>query len=142
MKFLTEIEITYTDNDKNNEECGNLLDIARKKMPNASVFRQDKNGNNTDVYFNIAQNSQLNDDQKNLKNPVAMAYLASYQQTNMRIMPTLRLQYDFLDPAETAKFRYAGYVKFDSENVKDTKFLPREPTSKNWNDGSVNKSYS
>ena len=72
------------------------------------------------VDFNIAQNSQLNDDQKNLKNPVAMAYLASYQQTNMRIMPTLRLQYDFLDPAETAKLRYAGYVKFDSENGKDT----------------------
>ena len=142
LKFFTEFAITYTDNDKNNEEGGNLLDIARKKMPNASVFRQDKNGNNTDVYFNIAQNSQLNDDQKNLKNPVAMAYLASYQQTNMRIMPTLRLQYDFLDPAETAKFRYAGYVKFDSENVKDTKFLPRETTSKNWNDGSVNKSYS
>ena len=101
LKFFTEFAITYTDNDKNNEEGGNLLDIARKKMPNASVFRQDKNGNNTDVYFNIAQNSQLNDDQKNLKNPVAMAYLASYQQTNMRIMPTLRLQYDFLDPAET-----------------------------------------
>lgn len=96
LKFFTEFAITYTDNDKNNEEGGNLLDIARKKMPNASVFRQDKNGNNTDVYFNIAQNSQLNDDQKNLKNPVAMAYLASYQQTNMRIMPTLRLQYDFL----------------------------------------------
>ena len=91
LKFFTEFAITYTDNDKNNEEGGNLLDIARKKMPNASVFRQDKNGNNTDVYFNIAQNSQLNDDQKNLKNPVAMAYLASYQQTNMRIMPTLRL---------------------------------------------------
>ena len=59
LKFFTEFAITYTDNDKNNEEGGNLLDIARKKMPNASVFRQDKNGNNTDVYFNIAQNTPV-----------------------------------------------------------------------------------
>lgn len=144
LKFFTEFAITYTDNDKNYEDGDdqNLLNIARKKMPNASVFRQDQYGNNTDVYFNIAQNTQLNDGQKNLRNPVAIANLASYQQTSMRIMPTLRLQYDFLDPAGSAKLRYQGYVKFDSENVKDTKFLPRAATSKNWNDGEVNKSYS
>lgn len=144
LKFFSELSITYTDNDKNYSDGSddNLLNIARKKMPNLSVFRQDRYGNNTDVYFNIAQNSQLDDAQKNLRNPIAIAKLASYQQTNMRIMPTLRLQYDFLDPASEAKLRYSGYVKFDSENVKDTKFLPRETTSKNWNDGSVNKSYS
>lgn len=145
MMFSAEFAITYTDNDKNytDDPYGedNLLNIARKRMPNASVFRQDANGKNTDVYFNIAQNSQLDDAQKNLRNPVAIGNLASYQQTSMRIMPTLRLQYDFLDPAGEAKLRYSGYIKFDSENVKDTKFLPRETTSKNWNDGSVNKAY-
>lgn len=144
LKFITEFSITYTDNDKNYSDDpygnDNLLNIAYKKMPNVSIFRQDMYGNNTDVYFNIAQNSQLNSDQKDLRNPVAIAHLAKYQQSNMRIMPTLRLQYDFLDPEEQ-KLRYQGYVKFDSENVKDIKFLPRETTSKNWNDQSVNKSY-
>ncbi len=41
--------------------------------------------------------------QKNLRNPVAIGNLASYQQTSMRIMPTLRLQYD-LDPAGKPSF--------------------------------------
>lgn len=142
LKFITEISITYTDNDKNysDSDGDNLLNIAYKKMPNVGIYRQDAYGQNTNQYFNIAQNSLLNDDQKNLRNPVAIANMATYRQTNMRIMPTLRLQYDFIDPAE-ARLRYQGYVKFDSENVKDTKFLPRESTSKNWNDGSVNKSY-
>lgn len=145
LKFITEFSITYTDNDKNYTDDGygndNLLNIAYKKMPNLSIYRQDANGNNSDVYFNIAQNSQLNDDQKNLRNPLAIANLAKYKQTSMRIMPTLRLQYDFFDPSEIKCLRYQGYVKFDSENVKDNKFLPRETSSKNWNDGSVNKSY-
>lgn len=145
LKFITEFSITYTDNDKNYTDDGygndNLLNIAYKKMPNLSVYRQDAMGNNSNIYFNIAQTSQLNDDQKNLRNPVAIANLAEYKQTSMRIMPTLRLQYDFFDPSEVRRLRYQGYVKFDSENVKDNKFLPRETSSKNWNDGSVNKSY-
>ena len=142
LKFITEFSITYTDNDKNysDSDGDNLLNIAYKKMPNTGIYRQDLDGNDTDTYFNIAQNSQLNDDQKNLRNPVAIARLATWKQSNMRIMPTLRLQYDLLDPAENY-LRYQGYVKFDSENMKDNKFLPRETTSKNWNDGSVNKSY-
>ena len=48
LKFFTEFAITYTDNDKNytDDPYGedNLLNIARKRMPNASVFRQDANG--------------------------------------------------------------------------------------------------
>lgn len=48
MMFSAEFAITYTDNDKNytDDPYGedNLLNIARKRMPNASVFRQDANG--------------------------------------------------------------------------------------------------
>ncbi len=142
LKFISEFSITHTNNEKNYQEGGddNLLSIAYRKMPNASIYRRDANGYETDVFFNIAQSSMLNNDQKNLANPVAMARLASYQQTNMRIMPTLRLQYDFLDPNE-AKLRYSGYVKFDSENIKDTKFRPRETSTVVWTDGVVNRSY-
>ena len=143
LKFSSEFSITYTDNDRNYSDgsVDNLLSIAYRKMPNASIYRRTADGANTDTYFNIAQSSVLNDDQKQLANPVAIARLASYQQTNMRIMPTLRLQYDFLDPDGDAKLRYQGYVKFDSENVRDTKFRPRETSTRTWTDGVVNRTY-
>lgn len=142
LKFTSEFFITNTRNDKNYQDgsVDNLLSIAYKKMPNVSIYRMDANGNPTDVYFNIAQTSQVNDDQKNLANPVAIARLAKYRQDDTRIMPTLRLQYDFIEPNDQ-RLRYAGYVKFDIENINDFRFRPRETTSKGWDDGSVNRSY-
>lgn len=142
LKFISEFSITYTDNQKNYQDgsVDNLLSIARKKMPNVSIYRLDEKGNPTDVYFNIAQSSQINNDQKNLANPIAIARLATYNQTDMRIMPTLRLQYDFIEPQDQ-QLRYQGYVKFDVENVNDYRFRPRETTSRGWDDESVNRSY-
>ena len=143
LKFISEFLITSTKNNKNYQDSSvdNLLSIAYKKMPNVSIYRMDANGNATDTYFNIAQSSQINDDQKNLANPVAIARLAKYTQDDMRIMPTLRLQYDFLEPTDQ-RLRYAGYVKFDIEDINDFRFRPRETTSKEWSDGTVNRSYS
>ena len=143
LMFASEFSITYTDNDKNYNDgsVDGLLSIAYRKMPNTSIYRRDALGRPTNEFFNIAQSSVLNSDQKDLANPVAIARLASYQQTNMRIMPTLRLRYDFIDPDEGGKLRYQGYVKFDSENVKDAKFRPRETSTKQWSDGAVNRSY-
>lgn len=143
LKFISEFSITHTKNNKNYQDgsVDNLLSIAYKKMPNVGIYRMDMDGNPTDIFFNIAQNSQINDDQKNLANPVAIARLAKYDQDDTRIMPTLRLQYDFIDPQDQ-RLRYAGYVKFDIENIGDFRFRPRETTSKPWNDGSVNRSYS
>lgn len=143
LKFVSEFSITHTKNNKNYQDgsVDNLLSIAYKKMPNVGIYRMDMDGNPTDIFFNIAQNSFINDDQKNLANPVAIAKLAVYDQDDTRIMPTLRLQYDFIDP-EKQKLRYSGYVKFDIENIGDFRFRPRQTTSKPWNDGSVNRSYS
>lgn len=143
LKFFTEFSMTYTDNDKNYQEGDddNLLNIARKKMPNAPVFRKDKYGNDTDIYFNVANNSRLDDTQKYLRNPVAIARDASAKETNMRIMPTLRLQYDLIEPGD-ARLYYQGYVKFDSENIKNNRFLPRSTSDDNWDSGNVNKTYS
>lgn len=145
LRFFTEFSITYTDNDKNYQDDpygnDNLLNIARQKMPNAPIYRRDSYGNDTDVYFNVASNSVLNDSQKNLRNPVAIAREAQAKETNMRIMPTLRLQYDLIEPGD-AKLRYAGYVKFDSENVRNTRFLPRSASDDRWDSDKVNKSYS
>lgn len=143
LMFASEFGLTYTDNDKNYNDSSvdGLLSIAYKKMPNATVYRRDAEGKGTGEFFNIAQSSVLNSDQKELANPVAIARLAAYQQTNMRIMPTLRLRYDFLDPDAEGRLRYQGYVKFDSENVKDAKFRPRQTSTRPWTESAVGRSY-
>lgn len=143
LMFETEFALTHTVNDKTYYDGSDdgLLSIAYKRMPNASIYRQDAKGENTDAWFTISQSSQLNGDQKNLRNPIALAREASYMQTDMRIMPTFRLQYDLLEPTATRRLRYKGYVMFDSQDTRDEKFLPSTLTADNWNSSNVNKGY-
>ncbi|MBN2698748.1 MAG: SusC/RagA family TonB-linked outer membrane protein [Bacteroidales bacterium] len=138
IKFISELSFTYTDNDRNYE---NLLGIAYRKMPNVSVYQQDLEGDDTDVYYNISRSTNLHSDQRDLKNPVALAYLAKNNLKNYRILPTFRLQYDLLDP-EVHTLRYNMYVTFDVNNDKTTRFLPREVSNFPWNDGQVNRAES
>lgn len=137
LKFTSDFSMTYTNNDRNYE---NLLDIAYKKMPNVSIYRQDINGIDTGTYYNIDQNSGLDSSQKDLLNPVAVAHLASNIQKNMRIIPTLRLQYDFIEANDYQRLRYNGYVTFDIENQKTGRFLPKEIIPKPWLNENINRS--
>lgn len=138
LKFSTEFSLTHTKNHKTYDEYGNILDIAYRKMPNVGVYRRDDTGALTNDFYIIPQSSQLDASQKNLVNPVAMAHLAKYDETLMRIIPTLRVQYDILNP-EKHRLRYQGYVQFDIENRKDDRVLPRELTSYAWNNDNVNR---
>lgn len=145
LMFTSEFAMTYTKNNKNYEqyysETGSnigLLDIAYRKMPNLSVWRQDLDGNNTDVYYNVLQDASVASSQKELLNPVAVANLARNRQANMRIIPTLRAQYDFIEPTNYQRLRYTGYVSFDIENTKNDKFLPKEIVPKSWLDSDIN----
>lgn len=143
LKFSTEFSLTHTKNHQNykeNWDSEGLLDIAYRKMPNVGVYRQDAFGNDTGEFYNIPMSSSLDDSQKLLANPVALAHLAKYDETNMRIIPTLRLQYDILDPNKT-RLRYSGYVQFDIENKKEDKMLPREVSSQAWNNENINRAY-
>ncbi len=140
MRFTSEFSYTYQNNNKNYADDNNsasLLDIAYRKMPNVSIYAQDMNGNNTDVFYNISQNSQLNTSQKNLMNPVALAMLATNNIKNYRILPTFRLQYDLTDP-NLQLLRYDVYVTFDMNNNKVSKFLPKEVSSYSWDNQNVN----
>jgi TonB-linked SusC/RagA family outer membrane protein len=134
IRFITEFSFTYTNNQRNYE---NLLEIAYKKMPNVSIYQQDANGNDTDVYYNISRESGLHKDQLDLKNPLALAYEATDNLRNFRILPTFRLQYDLLDPNQQV-LRYNMYVSFDVNNDKITKFLPSSVSNVYWNDNAVN----
>ncbi|MFV0472201.1 MAG: SusC/RagA family TonB-linked outer membrane protein [Paludibacteraceae bacterium] len=137
IKFISEFSLTNADNDRSYEP---ILAIAYKKMPNVSVYAQDANGNNTNAYYNIQRSSTLNDAQKYLANPVALALLAKNNFKSFRITPTFRLQYDLLNP-EKQILRLSSYVNFDMNNNKTAQFLPQEATSRAWTDDSVNKSY-
>lgn len=143
LRFSTEFQLTYGKNYQNykeNWDSEGLLDIAYRKMPNVGVYRQDAFGNNTSEFYNIPITSSLDDSQKYLVNPVALAWLGKYNETNMRIIPTLRLSYDILNP-DVTRLRYTGYVQFDIENKRDDKFLPREVSAQAWNNENINRAY-
>jgi TonB-linked SusC/RagA family outer membrane protein len=144
LKFTSEFSFTYTNNDMNyiisdgpNKDLS-ILGIAYKKMPNVSVYAQDANGNNTNSFYKILENSQLNTDQKYLVNPLALATLAKNNDKNYRILPTFRLQYDFLDPAKET-LRYSMYVSFDINNDQANSFLPQEVITGSWYDANMNR---
>lgn len=134
MMVRTEFQFTYGDNDQNYES---LLGIAYKKMPNLSIYKQDADGNNTSEYYNILSSSNMSSQQKNLKNPVALGLLAKDNQKTYRVLPTIRLQYDFFDP-EKIFLRYSGYVALDMNTSRRERFLPSEATNSNWDGTNVN----
>lgn len=147
IMFSSELAFTYTDNQRSwraeassNRSQPNelsLLGIAYRKMPNVGVYQQDLLGHNTDIYYNISRESFLHPDQRDLRNPIALAYKAENRLENIRILPTFRLQYDLLDP-NVQTLRFNGYVAFDVSNDKKTKFLPRDVSNVVWNDNFVN----
>jgi TonB-linked SusC/RagA family outer membrane protein len=142
IKFSSEISMTSSDNHQNYTDGKfkqSLLDIAYKKMPNVSIYAQDMQGNNTDLYFNIPSTSRLNSNQRDLMNPVALANLASKDSKSFRVTPTFRLQYDLMDP-EQGVLRFSSYVSFDVNNNKNSSFLPQDVSNIKWTDDSSNKS--
>lgn len=135
IKFISEFSLTNSDNERNYE---NLLGIAYSKMPNVSIYAQDAAGNNTSSYYNIPLSSTLDKGQKDLKNPVALAHLATNRLKSFRIMPTFRLQYDLIKP-EDGRLKYEMYVSFDINNSKTTMFLPQEVSNLRWYEEHVNR---
>lgn len=149
LKFTSELSYTYSVNNRSyvmnfgnnnspNEDMS-ILGIAYKKMPNISIYKQNADGSDTNDFYNVLSSSRLNWDQKYLVNPVALALNATNKQTNYRILPTFRLQYDILDP-EKQTLRYSMYVSFDINNDNFNSFLPGNLTNYNWSDYRFNRS--
>lgn len=134
IRFISELAFTYTDNQRNYD---NILGIAYRKMPNVSIYEQDLQGNNTDVYYNIPRTSLLHPAQRDMANPVALAMLATNNLKNYRILPTFRLNYDLTNPEEQV-LRYNMYISFDVNNNKISQFLPREISNMEWNNQNAN----
>lgn len=134
LMVRSEFQFTYGDNDQN---YSSLLGIAYKKMPNLSIYRQTADGVDTPEYYNILSSSHMNSNQKNLMNPVALGNLAKDNRKTYRVLPTIRLQYDFFDP-EKIFLRYSGYVSMDMNTEHRERFLPGTATNSNWDGTNVN----
>ncbi|MBP5171679.1 MAG: SusC/RagA family TonB-linked outer membrane protein [Bacteroidales bacterium] len=132
IKFSADFAYTYADNDKNYE---NPLGVGYQKMPNLSVYAQDLDGNDTDVFYHIRTDSKLADAQKNLSNPVAVAMLARNNQRNYRTSPAFHLQYEILDPQVTASsLRLKLSASFDINASQTRTFFPKDAANAIWSD--------
>lgn len=139
IKIISEFSYTYTDNDRNYQDTEGdrkketILGIAYRKMPNVSIYTQNLDGSSTDEYYNIPVETDLNGDQLALRNPVALANMGVNNVKNFRILPTLRLVYDILDPAYQ-NLKFQTYVSFDIDNTKVSKYLPNGVSNAGWTD--------
>jgi len=130
IQFISETAFTFTDNHRSFE---NFLGLAYNKMPNVSVYMQDKDGNDTNEFFNIPRSSQINDSQKNLRNPVALAALATNRARSTRILPQVGIRYHLMDPS-IHLLRLNIDATFDVNNDKTNIFLPANATNLRWMD--------
>ncbi len=133
IKIETNIALTYTKNQKNN---GDLLSIGYRRMPNLSIYEQDKNGNDLDEYYSMLPtvSSQLRD-QLNDKNPVALAHLAKNHETSYNIEPEFKLRYNLLGLSERqTRLSYEGKVVFNIFNRYEDTFMPLSLSTTGWND--------
>lgn len=140
IRVSTNFALTYTKNDKNYES---LLPIAIKKMPNMSIYEQDRDGKDTDAFYTMLQSgsSIFDDDQKKYPNPVASAKLAKNQQRTYDMSPELIIQYQLLGMDEEHwQLNWRGSVYMNIYNQYDNRFYPQELRSVDWRDG-VNAAY-
>ena len=133
IKIETNIALTYTKNKKNN---GDLLSIAYTRMPNLSIYEQDKFGNDLNEYYSMLPtvSSQLRD-QLGRPNPVALAHEAKSHETSYNIEPEFKLRYNLLGLSATqTQLSYEGKVIFNIFNRYEDTFMPLSLSTTGWND--------
>lgn len=134
IKFESNLSFTYTRNQKNYSD---LLGIAYKRMPNLSIYEEDENGNDTGRFYNIQFNhSPELDDQYNMDNPVALAYLAKNNQSTYKIQPEFKINYKLLGTDEgKTHLDYEGKIMFDIYNEYNDTFRPSAINNGGWYNG-------
>lgn len=150
IKVTSEVAFTYSDNDYNWSDGRaehsyingkDILWLAYRKMPNMSVYNKDESGRDLSSYYNMLETSDLyTGGQGVIRNPVALARLATNNQKTYDILPVIRLTYDLIDRGNGDRMlRYEGYVQFDINNSKSHKFLPKEVSPLTWNSEDINR---
>ena len=140
IRVSTNFSLSYQ---KNNSNYEGLLDIARKKMPNMSIYEQypvghPLQGQNTSAYYTMLQSgsSEFNNDQKGSHNPVAVANLAKRTRRAYDLSPELILQYYLLGTDdEHWQLNYRGSVILNTSNTYNESYFPQALTTKTVSEG-------
>jgi len=137
IKIVTNFNMTYTNNNKNN---GDLLSLAYQKMPNMSIYEEDANGNSTGQYYQMltTASDQLRD-QKSIVNPIALAYEATNVTSTINIQPEFQLKYNFLGMSnDQTQLTYDGRVMFNVNNDYSDSFYPSSLVTSGWSGTNYN----
>ncbi len=139
IRVQTNFSLVYTKNFMNSDD---LLSIAQKKMPNMSIYEEDANGNDTDVYYNMIQSGPymgsnvFEKDQRVYVNPVASAYLAKNENTKYDVNPELVLNYELLGMDEDhTRLTWKAQVYMNIFNNYTDKYYPSDLVSTAWQSG-------
>ena len=140
IKVQTNFGMTYTKNKQNYDN--NILSIARRKMPNMSIYEQDADGNDTDVFYNMLQSGAdmgsevFKNDQRTYYNPVACAHLAKRTQSTYDINPELVINYELWGMDEDHhRLTWRGQVYMNIWNEYYDSFYPSSLLSTVWDAG-------
>ncbi len=145
IKVVSNFNLTYTDNHKNNTSVlGNdLIAVAQLKMPNLSIYEQDANGNDLSDYYHMLStcSSQLRNDQYKYTNPVAVANEATSTESTYQIQPEFQLQYKLLGlESYQTQLNYEGKVLFNIFNKYNDSFYPSSLVNDGWSSSNNNLS--
>ena len=140
IRVSTNFALTYTNNHQNSD---NLLSIALVKMPNMSIYEQDRvTGENTDRYYNMLQSGPnmgsavFEFDQRRYVNPVASANLAKYESRSYDMVPELIMRYRLLGlDKDHWQLDWRGSVNMNIANRYIDSYYPSELVSTTWQSG-------
>ena len=151
IKVVSDFSFTYTDNRKNYEYDYNgdgsrdgILSASQAMMPNMAVNRYNRDGSATDEYFQMMDNANgiFDSNQKNIKNPIALAKYARNNEETYSITPQLTLEYNLLGlEDDETQLKYRAMVNMNANTYTETEYLPSELTTKVWTNDQINKSY-
>ena len=139
IKIETNISLTYTNNQRNSD---GLLSIAYNRMPNLSIYEQDRQGRNLDQFYHMlpSVSQEFRNDQLKQRNPVASAHLAKNHQTSYDIKPEFVLRYDLLGIGEEkTRLNYEGKVMFNIFNSYTDEYMPSSLNTAGWTDKQANR---
>ena len=137
----TNFALTYT---KNNMNLHGLLDIARRKMPNMSIYEQyPVTREDTDQYYSMlhSASSVFDGNQKRYVNPVASANLAKNQRRTYDMNPELVINYQLLGTDyDHTQLNWRGSMYMSIFNQYDDKFYTQALVTTTWTSGYNNSS--
>jgi TonB-linked SusC/RagA family outer membrane protein len=143
IKIVTNFSLTHTDNNKN-YDGSSLLSLAYRKMPNLAIYEENADGVSTgDSYHMLSSSSSELIDQRDLVNPVALAYLATNKERSNNIMPEFQLVYNLMGvEAEQTQLKYEGKVVFSIFNKYNDTYYPSDLVTSGWSSSNSNNSSS